>query len=83
MANNETLSRPYTLALFEHSTGWLKDLEQIASVIREPKVTNLIDSPKISYQEKVKQICQSLNLKAEFMDSQSFFYRFNAIIRKN
>ena len=65
MANNETLSRPYTLALFEHSTGWLKDLEQIASVIREPRVANLIDSPKTSYQEKVKQILSLLEGEVE------------------
>lgn len=53
MANNETLSRPYAAALFDHSEGWTKDLEQMAKVVQDPSVAGLIDSPHLSYQEKV------------------------------
>ena len=56
MANNQTLSRPYAQALFEHSEGWLEALEKLTAVVREPSVSNLIDSPHLSYQDKVKQI---------------------------
>ena len=56
MANNQTLSRPYAQALFEHSEGWLGDLEKLTAVVGEPSVSNLIDSPHLSYQDKVKQI---------------------------
>ena len=33
--------------------------------------------------DKIKHLCKKLNLKVEFSDSQTFFYRFNATIRKN
>lgn len=55
MANNSTLSRPYAQALFEHSGDWSSDLEKISLAVREPSVANLIDSPHLSYQDKVKQ----------------------------
>ena len=35
MANNETLTRPYAAALFDHSEGWTKDLEQMAKVVQD------------------------------------------------
>ena len=55
MANNSTLSRPYARALFEHSGGWSSDLEKISLAVRDSSVANLIDSPHLSYQDKVKQ----------------------------
>ena len=55
MANNSTLSRPYAQALFEHSGGWSSDLEKISLAVRDTTVANLIDSPHLSYQDKVKQ----------------------------
>ena len=55
MANNSTLSRPYAQALFEHSGGWSSDLEKISLAVRDSTVANLIDSPHLSYQDKVKQ----------------------------
>ena len=55
MANLETLSRPYAQALFEHSGGWSEDLDQITQVVSMPGVSNLIDSPHLSYQEKVEK----------------------------
>ena len=65
MANNQTLSRPYAQALFEHSEGWLEDLEKLTAVVREPIVSNLIDSPHLSYQDKVKQILTLLEGEVE------------------
>jgi F-type H+-transporting ATPase subunit delta len=55
MANNSTLSRPYAQALFEHSDDWSSDLEKISLAVKDPGVANLIDSPHLSYQDKVKQ----------------------------
>ena len=55
MANNSTLSRPYAQALFEHSGDWSSDLEKISLAVRDTTVANLIDSPHLSYQDKVKQ----------------------------
>ena len=55
MANNSTLSRPYAQALFEHSDDWSGDLEKISLAVRDSSVANLIDSPHLSYQDKVKQ----------------------------
>ena len=55
MANNSTLSRPYAQALFEHSDDWSSDLEKISLAVRDPGVANLIDSPHLSYQDKVEQ----------------------------
>ena len=55
MANNSTLSRPYAQALFEHSDDWSSDLEKISYAVRDSGVANLIDSPHLSYQDKVKQ----------------------------
>ena len=55
MANNSTLSRPYAQALFEHSGDWSSDLEKISLAVRDTTVANLIDSPHLSYQDKVKK----------------------------
>jgi len=55
MANNSTLSRPYAQALFEHSGDWSSDLEKISLAVRDTTVADLIDSPHLSYQDKVKQ----------------------------
>lgn len=65
MANLETLSRPYAQALFEHSEGWSKDLDQIASIVSMPSVSNLIDSPHLSYQEKVDKFLSLLEGEVE------------------
>ena len=55
MANNSTLSRPYAQALFEHSGDWSSDLKKISLAVRDTTVADLIDSPHLSYQDKVKQ----------------------------
>ena len=65
MANLETLSRPYAQALFEHSDGWSQDLDQIARVVSMPSVSNLIDSPHLSYQEKVDKFLSLLQGEVE------------------
>ncbi len=65
MANLETLSRPYAQALFEHSDGWSKDLAQIANIASLPSVSNLIDSPHLSYQEKVDKFLYLLQGEVE------------------
>mgnify|MGYP001161054033 FL=1 len=65
MANLETLSRPYAQALFEHSDGWSKDLDQISEVVSMPSVSNLIDSPHLSYQEKVGKFLALLQGEVE------------------
>jgi F-type H+-transporting ATPase subunit delta len=41
--------------LFEHSDDWSSDLEKISLAVRDSSVANLIDSPHLSYQDKVKQ----------------------------
>ena len=48
--SSKTQARPYAQAIFEHSSGWHDDLQQVVAAIREPSVTKLIDSPKpVSY----------------------------------
>jgi F0F1-type ATP synthase delta subunit len=73
MANLETLSRPYAQALFEHSGGWSEDLDQITQVVSMPGVSNLIDSPHLSYQEKVEKFL--LLLEGEVQDKTLNFLR--------
>ena len=50
----ETLARPYAQANFDHSEGWGKDLDQMESVIKDPKVQNLISSPDLAYKQKTE-----------------------------
>ena len=50
----ETLARPYARAIFEHSGGWLEELNRVVNVIDQPNVTKLIDSPKLAYKEKAE-----------------------------
>ena len=50
----ETLARPYAQAIFDHSEGWGKDLDQMESVIKDSKVQNLIGSPDLAYKQKTK-----------------------------
>ena len=50
----ETLARPYAQAIFDHSEGWGKDLDQMESVIKDPKVQNLISSPDLAYKQKTE-----------------------------
>ena len=73
MANLETLSRPYAQALFEHSDGWSEDLDQISKVVSMPSVSNLIDSPHLSYQEKVERFLSLL--EGEVQDKSLNFLR--------
>lgn len=56
MSNNETLSRPYAKALFEHSEDWVDDLELISATVRDLAVANLIDSPHLAYLDKVEKL---------------------------
>ena len=56
MSNNETLSRPYAKALFEHSEDWVDDLELISSTVSNLAVANLIDSPHLAYLDKVEKL---------------------------
>ncbi len=50
----ETLARPYAQAIFDHSEGWGKDLDQMESVIKDSKVQNLINSPDLAYKQKTE-----------------------------
>ena len=50
----ETQARPYAQAIFEHSEEWTEDLGQVVSVINQPNVAKLIDSPKLAYKEKAE-----------------------------
>lgn len=52
--STKTQARPYAQAIFEHSSGWRDDLQQVVAAIREPSVTKLIDSPKLAYKEKAE-----------------------------
>jgi len=52
--SSKTQARPYAQAIFEHSEGWLDDLQQVVAAIGEPGVTKLIDSPKLAYKEKAE-----------------------------
>jgi len=47
--SSETQARPYAQAIFEHSDEWTEDLRQVVSVIKQPSVAKLIDSPKLAY----------------------------------
>ena len=48
------IARPYAQAIFEHSEGWRDDLNQVVNAINKANVSNLIDSPKLSYKEKTQ-----------------------------
>ena len=50
----KTLARPYAQAIFEHSEGWRDDLNQVVNAINQIKVSNFIDSTKLSYKEKTE-----------------------------
>ena len=50
----KTIARPYAQAIFEHSEGWRDDLNQVVNAINKANVSNLIDSPKLSYKEKTE-----------------------------
>ncbi len=50
----KTIARPYAQAIFEHSEGWRDDLNQVVKAINKANVSNLIDSPKLSYKEKTE-----------------------------
>ena len=52
--NLETLSRPYAQAIFNHSEGWMNDLNQLEAAMKEPNVKLLIESPKMAYKEKAE-----------------------------
>ena len=52
--SSETQARPYAQAIFEHSEEWTEDLRQVVTVIKQPSVTELIDSPKLAYKEKAE-----------------------------
>ena len=49
-----TTARPYAQALFDHSDGWLEDLDQIVSAISKDAVELLISSPEKAYKEKTE-----------------------------
>lgn len=48
----ETLARPYAQAIFDHSDEWEEDLAQLESIIKDPKVEELIGSPDLAYKQK-------------------------------
>ena len=50
----ETLARPYAQAIFDHSEGWSKDLDQLESIINDTKVRDLISSPDLAYKQKTE-----------------------------
>ena len=50
-----TTARPYAQALFDHSEGWLEDLDQIVSAMSEDVVELLISSPEKAYKEKTEE----------------------------
>ena len=77
-----TTARPYAQALFDHSDGWLEDLDQIVSAMSEDVVELLISSPEKAYKEKTeifvdlfdgqvqqKTITSAYELSAEQIDS--------------
>lgn len=49
-----TTARPYAQALFDHSGGWLEDLDQIVSAMSDDAVKLLISSPEKAYREKAE-----------------------------
>jgi len=52
--NFETIARPYAQAIYDHSEGWEKDLDQLELALETPEVQQLIDSPKFAYKEKTE-----------------------------
>lgn len=52
--NFETIARPYAQAIYDHSEGWEKDLDQLELALETPEVQRLIDSPKLAYKEKTE-----------------------------
>ena len=69
----ETLARPYAQAIFDHSEGWGKDLDQMESVIKDSKVQNLINSPDLAYKQKTEAFIYAVTY---------FFNSCNALVRK-
>ena len=49
-----TTARPYAQALFDHSDGWIEDLDQIVTAMSEDAVKLLISSPQKAYREKTE-----------------------------
>ena len=49
-----TTARPYAQALFDHSEGWLNDLNQIEAAMAEDAVKLLISSPEKAYKERAE-----------------------------
>ena len=52
--NFETIARPYAQAIYDHSKGWEKDLDQLELALETSEVQQLIDSPKLAYKEKTE-----------------------------
>ena len=52
--NFETIARPYAQAIYDHSKGWEKDLDQLELALETSEVQKLIDSPKLAYKEKTE-----------------------------
>ena len=52
--NYETIARPYAQAIYDHSKGWEKDLDQLELALETSEVQQLIDSPKLAYKEKTE-----------------------------
>ena len=52
--NFETIARPYAQAIYDHSKGWEKDLDQLELALETPEVQRLIDSPQLAYKEKTE-----------------------------
>ena len=52
--NLNTTARPYAQAIFDHSDGWLEDLDQIVSAMSDEAVNLLISSPDKAYKEKAE-----------------------------
>ena len=49
-----TTARPYAQALFDHSDGWIEDLDQVVAAMSEDAVKLLISSPQKAYREKTE-----------------------------
>ena len=52
--NFETIARPYAQAIYDHSKGWEKDLDQLELALETSEVQQLIDSPQLAYKEKTE-----------------------------
>ena len=52
--NYETIARPYAQAIYDHSKGWEKDLDQLELALETSEVQRLIDSPQLAYKEKTE-----------------------------